>query len=231
MGAQSPRSSVRASPSRSVQPATCRATYPSPLPRPPRPAAVEVDGVKLRPGCPRRRRRARGLLLVDGRARAGRDAGSRPRPGPSRRTAARAPTRPRSSATISGTSAKTGASACWIRYSRPMSCAPAALSPLGGRRRIRSTSGPGQQVGQVGRPAGELADLGRAGEPVAPARPVRRSQSATAVDVEGVLLADRPAAGSSGSPRRSQVVPSRPAWPPGAASGRRRPPGRCSLRS
>jgi hypothetical protein len=50
------------------------------------------------------------------------------------------------SPTIRGTSPNGSSSADWIRNSRPMSWAPFAFWPEGGRRRIRSCPGPAPAV-------------------------------------------------------------------------------------
>jgi len=60
------------------------------------------------------------------------------RPAASRRTPNRSPTRRRSRRPSRGPDRRPPLSPSWIRNSRPMSCAPAAFFPVGGRRRIRS---------------------------------------------------------------------------------------------
>ena len=179
----------------SVQPDTCRATYPSPLPSAASPAASTSTGAAATSTSQKPFRTASAVCCS-----ARLDAGSSRRGiVPSTRVhhverradhrlvvAVARPSR--------GTSGNTGASAAWIRCSRPMSWAPFAFTPAGGRRRISVAAG--------------LARAGRSGwrrrpgtaAPRASRRAVAprlvawsRSHSATAVDVEGVLVADRPA--------------------------------------
>ena len=226
---QSPVSSVRARANRSVQPATWRATYPSPRPRSASPATP-----RRRRSAGRRARRRRvphrvetSLGVSVPRQVAAQDGALELLHHVELRADHRlvvAEARP-SSATSGNTGAQRRLDAVLAAH------VVGALGLRAGRRAAQDqvTGGVAQQVGQVGGAAGELAHLGDADQVRrrTPAR-ARAATRATAADVERVLLADRraglPCAGSS-----DRLMPAPSAWPPGRASPRRTPRGRAVL--
>ena len=107
----------------------------------------------------------------------------------------------RHSATIVGTGGKTGASATCRSCSRTMSCAPLALVPTGGRRRMTSRSAYRSRW-WIGDSAGELPNLRYAVQPPGSAAALR-SQAATRSTSKASSARTAPALAPRPSPRPS----------------------------